>query len=99
MNSVLNFEQETVKGATSSGFAFEVDPAALSDMELVDALADLNDGNALALSKVCTILFGKEQKKALYDHFRTQDGRVPAKDVEQAATEVFKALGTYGKNS
>lgn len=98
MTSVLSMEHEAINGTTTSGFEFSVDPGAAGDMELVDALADLNDGNALALSKVCTILFGQVQKKALYDHFRTENGRVPAHAVEQAVIEVFKALGEAGKN-
>lgn len=87
----------TVKGTTRSGFSFEVDSAIMDDMELVDALADANGKRPLAISEVVSKVFG-DQKAALYDHLRTEDGRVPMTDVSAEVSDVLAALGDDGKN-
>ena len=63
-----------IKGKTSGGFEFEIDGGVLEDMEFVDALAETVNDNPLAFSNVCAILFGKEQRKRLYDFLRGDDG-------------------------
>lgn len=63
-----------IKGKTSGGFEFEIDGSVLEDMEFVDALAETVNDNPLAFSNVCAILFGKEQRKRLYDFLRGDDG-------------------------
>ena len=63
-------------GVTSTGFEYTI-PEENIDMELLDALAEVDDGNVLASSKACTLLLGKEQKKALYNHVRNEKGKVP----------------------
>ncbi len=90
--------ENIVKGTTESGFEFEVRREALNNMELVDALAEI-EGNPLAMSRVCVLLLGKEQRKKLYDHLRTSDGRVPLEQVEAELMAVMAACGNTGKNS
>lgn len=87
----------TVTGTTSSGFAWTLDERVVDNMELVDALADASDDDPLAVSRVCRLMLGDEQRKQLYDHLRTEDGRVPFREVSQALIDImggFKA----GKN-
>ena len=43
-------------------------------------------------------LLGKDGKKRLYDHLRTEDGRVPASAVESSIMELFQSINA-GKNS
>lgn len=98
MISVL--EQEgTFSGATKSGFSYAINRKALDNMELIDALADSADGDTLAVSKVCRLLLKPEQRKALYDHVRTEDGRVPTEAISAEIVEMFSALGAAGKNA
>lgn len=79
-----------------SGYAFELDEKVVDNMELVDVLAEAdNDEDPLAISKICTLLFG-EHKKAIYDSFRT-DGRVPLTDISEAIKSTFEQLGNKGK--
>lgn len=85
-----------ITGKTRSGFAFEIDEATLDNMELVDAIAEVDD-NPLAVSKVLTLLLGS-QKEALYDGLRTPDGRVPVSAVASAIKEIFEAGGKPVKN-
>lgn len=83
-----------------NGFKIEIDEAVLDNMELVDALAEMHDDeNPLEVSRVITLILGKEKKKALYDHVRTKDGRVPVAEVSSMIREIFEALGDTGKNS
>lgn len=77
-----------IKGKISTGFEFEIDEVKLDDMEFFDALAE-TDENPLMFSRVCTMMLGAEQKKRLYKHLKTEDGRVPVQSVISAITEIF----------
>ena len=87
-----------IKGKTSGGFEFEIDGGVLEDMEFVDALAETGNDNPLAFSNVCAMLFGKEQRKRLYDFLRGDDGRVHITAVSDCIREVMDAIGDAGKN-
>lgn len=88
-----------IKGRTTSGFEFEVDENAVNNMELVDALAEASsDDDLIAVSRVCKLLLDKKTKKALYDHVRTEDGRVPVDQVSKEVMEIFASFGNAGKN-
>lgn len=88
-----------LKGTTSSGFKFEVSEDVLDNMELVDTLAEMQDDNPLEVSKVVRIVLGPEQRSALYENLRTEDGRVPVMAVSEAIMDIFNAFGQKGKNS
>lgn len=80
-----------MKGTTRSGFEFEVADEIINDMELFEALCDLDAGDARAVVPVCRIVLGN-QKKALYDHLRTEDGRVPVDKVSEEILDILTAL-------
>lgn len=90
-----------IKGKTTSGFEFNVDENVMNDMEIVDALVDADSGNILekasAVSVICKKVLGNERKK-LYDHVRTDEGRVPPEAIEKEMLEIFNAFGNQGKN-
>jgi hypothetical protein len=87
-----------MQGKTESGFAFEIDEAALDDMELVDDLVEMSRGNNAALLSVLERLLGKEQKKRLYEHERGENGRVSKAKIMQDVTDIFVAIDP-GKKS
>ena len=87
-----------VTGKTSSGFEFSMDEKVLNNMELVDALAEAQDDDPVAISRACLLLLGKETRKKLYDYLRTPDGRVPVEDVSKSMIEIFEVFGKQGKN-
>lgn len=87
-----------LKGKTSSGFEFSLDENVLNNMELVDALAEAENDNPVAISKACVLLLGKETRKKLYDHIREPDGRVQIEKVSQNLADIFEALGNPAKN-
>lgn len=97
MNAMIH--EQTITGTTQSGFHYTLDQKSLDNMELLDALSDATGDNPLAVSNVCKLMLGNEQRKALYDHVRADDGRVPVDAVSAELIEMFGAFGTAGKNS
>ena len=87
-----------IAAKTESGFSIELEESTLDNMEVLDALSDLDEGNPLAMSRLVVKLLGKDGKKRLYDHLRTEDGRVPASAVESTIMELFQSINA-GKNS
>lgn len=85
-------------GKTSNGFEFEIDEEVFDDMELIDYLADLEDDNITSLSRITAKMFGKEQRKKMYDFVRSENGRVSPAIISEMITEVFTAFGEKGKN-
>jgi hypothetical protein len=85
-----------LKGKTAAGFAYEVDPDALNDMEVLEDIAEV-EKNPLVLPKVITAVLGKDQKNALYDHYRNENGRVPADVITTAFVEILTS-SNQGKN-
>ena len=81
---------------TRTGFEMEIDDSCIDDMELFEAVADLQGGNTLAIPTVIRKICG-EHKKALYDHCRLESGRVPTQAITEEITDIFTALNA--KNS
>ena len=80
-----------------NGFECTINTDVLDDMEFVDLLADTED-DPLKIGRVALMLLGKEQKKNLYDHLHTEDGRVPVTSMNDAIEKIFNALGDEAKN-
>lgn len=78
-----------LKGKTETGFSYEVSDESLNDYELVEVLAEV-DTNPLLLPKLVDKLLGKEQKKKLLDHLRTEDGKVPIDAISAEIKDIFQ---------
>lgn len=81
---------------TSCGFEMDVDTATFNDMELFDAIAEVEKGHMIALPEVVERIVGSS-KKALYDCLRGEDGRVPVDQVNAQILEIVNQA--KGKNS
>lgn len=81
-----------------SGLELEIRDNLMNDMELLDDLAELDEGNSYAVSRIVNRILGKNEKKKLYDDLR-EDGVTPVNKVVEAMTEIFQLLGDKGKNS
>lgn len=85
-----------------SGVEILVDEKVGDDIELLDEMIATDEGDPLALSRLCTKLLGKTEKKKLYDSLRTPEGRVPVTTVVPAIVEILTKMGRTedeGKNS
>ena len=80
-----------------NGLNLEIQDNALDNMELLDDLVELDEGNGYAISRVVGRILDKEQKQKLYDHLRV-DGVVQISKVVDCMKEIFDKLGTAGKN-
>lgn len=85
-----------ITGKTSTGFAFSIEDHVLDNMELVDAIVEADEKPAL-ITNVVKMILNAEQRKALYDHLRTEHGNVPIMAVVNEVIEIFNA-STPGKN-
>lgn len=89
-----------IQGKTKTGFSYEIAEDTMNNMELVDAMAELDEGgHPFALSRVCLLLLGKEQRKRLYDHIREKDGKVPPQKMGEEIADIIRGYGEQGKNS
>jgi hypothetical protein len=86
------------KGKLSNGFEYEIDENVLDDMELIDAMEQSQGDDPLKVSKVITMVLGKEQRKSFYDSIRNEDKRVPVEKAVELFTELIESLGDEGKN-
>jgi hypothetical protein len=88
-----------IKATTRSGFEFELAESTADNMELVEVMAEIqDDGNPVALATAVKLMLGADQQKALYNHVRTEDGRVPVAAIADAFTDIVKAMQEPGKN-
>ena len=90
-----------MKGKLSNGFKYEVDVDVFNDMELIEAIAASEGDDPLRIVEVIERILGKEQKKALYESIRDENGRVRVDAVEEAINEIMTAVSedSEGKNS
>ena len=79
-----------ILGKTKSGFEFSVAEERLNNYELLEAIGEIEE-NPLVLTRVVDLLLGKEQKKKLKDHIRTEDGLVPTDKLSDEITEIFQS--------
>ena len=86
-------------GKTKTGFEFELDEEAKDDMEFLDALVDFTKGNKARFPELVSIFFGEEQKRKLYEHCRSENGRVLASKVEIELINVLDAIREMSEKS
>ena len=86
-----------INGKTSTGFEFQLHDECMDDMELLERMMEIQNGNPAALIPALKLLLGEEQKNQLYNHLRICDGRVPVKATAQAFAEICQAA-RKGKN-
>lgn len=79
-----------MNGETSSGFKYELSESNLSNYELIEVLADV-DNNPLLLPKTVRLLLGEEQTEKLKDHVRLKNGTVPIDNISKEIIEIFNS--------
>ncbi|MBR2759640.1 MAG: hypothetical protein IKD66_00580 [Solobacterium sp.] len=81
---------------TSIGFEMEFDTSVFNDMELFDAISEVEKGNMMLLPEVCKKILG-DRKAELYGLLRDENGRVPVDKVQAQLIEIIEQAN--GKNS
>ena len=81
----------------SNGLSLKINENMMDNMELLDDLVDLDNGNGYAISRVLNRMMDADEKKKLYDHLRV-DGVTSITSVADAMKEIFEKLGEQGKN-
>ena len=80
-----------------SGLTLSVKDDVMDNMELLDDLVELDEGNGFAISRVLNRILETDEKKKLYDHLR-ENGVTKVSKVVDAMKEIFDKLGDNGKN-
>lgn len=79
------------KGKTTTGFEFVLDDNVLDDYELLEILADVDNGNYGKITEMIEVLLGSEQTSKLKEHVRNESGKVSAKQMMDEIREIFEA--------
>ena len=80
-----------IRGKLSSGFEFHLDDNVFDDFELVELYAKVAK-NPIWVGDLAERLLGTEQKKALVEHLRKEDGKVHTTDMFNALKEIEDAI-------
>ena len=80
-----------------SGITLGVKDDVMDNMELLDDMVELDEGNGFAISRVLNRVLEPDEKKKLYDHLR-ENGVTKVSKVVDAMKDIFDKLGDNGKN-
>lgn len=86
-----------ITGTTENGFQYSVPEDVLDDMELFEALVDVDKGNKIRLVDVATLVL-RGQKEELYTYLKLKHGRVKTSEVFTAVMDILYAA-KHGKKS
>lgn len=73
------------------GFEAQISEDALNSWEFLELLSDIDEGEYGLIVKAARLLLGKEGVKALKEHIRTEDGKVPADMMVNAISELMES--------
>ena len=76
-----------------NGFKCSIDDQRLDDMELLEDLVEVDEGNVMKLPAVIVKILGVEQKKKLYNKLRDKKtGTVTSVAVADALQEIMEGM-------
>lgn len=78
---------------TKSGFCCEVNENAADDLEFLDIICEIDDGNVRAYRKMLNKLLSGGDQERLFSHIRTEDGRIPLSALDRELTEIVGGIG------
>ena len=80
-----------IRGKLGSGFEFKLEDEIFDDFELVELFAKVAK-NPIWIGDLAEKLLGAEQKKALIEHLRDDNGKVHTTAVMNALKEIEEAI-------
>ena len=78
----------------SNGFEADIDETRIADMEFMDAINDIQEGDLTGLSKMAALLLPKPERKRLYDSVRNENGIATIDRVSDMIQELLGQLGS-----
>lgn len=87
-----------ITGVLQNGFRYEIDEDRFDDIEFFEGLSDLSRGNLSDLRGTLEKLLDREQKAALYEHLRDDNGRVSYKAVMECVGEIMRDAGEKNRS-
>jgi hypothetical protein len=87
-----------MKGKTTNGFEFEVDPVKFEDYEFFEAYTKWVT-NGYYLPTVLDALLGEDQKKKLIEYLKKEEGKATTKAMAETLTEICQIAITENKNA
>ena len=81
----------------SCGFEADIDETRIADMEFMDAINDIQEGDLTGLSKLAGIILPKPERKKLYDCVRNENGLATIDKVGDMLFELLEQLGSKKK--
>lgn len=81
-----------VKGKTKTGFKFTCDSRLMQNVEFLEEFAAVQSGDGLEVFNLIKRILGEDQKKALYEHIRDEEGIVPVDAMKDELADIFEAL-------
>lgn len=82
-------EPKKLEGELSCGFKYSVDPEYFDNVELLDALEDIENGETMTYRRVIVLIFGEDGRRQLYDCLRDERGVVRTDAIIKALQEFF----------
>ena len=76
----------------TNGFEVTLDEKMLHDLDVGEAICELDQGNSTKLPSLFNALLGEGQKKALVAHIRAEKGTCTVEDMSDALVEIFNGL-------
>lgn len=86
-----------ITGKTSTGFKYQLEDGVFDDYELLEILRNIDKGESGYIVDMIDIMFTTEQKKALKEHVREKNGKIPASKLLKEVMEIFQSE-KEGKN-
>lgn len=86
---------------TIKGVKLNLGPQQFDDMELLEQLSEIQDGNPLVFPKVMLRLAGGSKKKRdeIYDALRNKDGRVSIAAAQEFFMKAMQAVAPKSQSS
>lgn len=80
----------------TNGDELELNDKLLDDMETIDLVAEIDGGEIVSLSRLCSRIFSTTDKKKLYESCRDANGIVKPENVMQ---EIISIIGQAGSKN
>lgn len=86
-----------MKVTLSTGVKITLSEHVNDDMELLELIGKLDNGDFTNMAKITEKIFGKDKQK-VYNSIRRKDRTVPIQKTAELIQETFEKMGEMGKN-